>query len=148
MSSPAPTDPPSTILLVEDNPDDAFLAMIELEDAGVTNEIVLLDDGEQALRYLRAEPPYASATRPGLVLLDLHLPKIDGHEVLQQVDLDTALQRIPIVVVSVPTELVWAQEEFGHLISGVLPKPILIDPLLATLDGIDGLGSRFLLRNG
>jgi CheY-like chemotaxis protein len=135
----------STILLVEDNPDDAYLAMIEFEDAGVRNEVVLLEDGEQTLRYLRHEPPFDDAPTPGLVLLDLHLPKIDGHEVLQEIDGDPALQRIPIVVVSVPTELTWAQEQFGHLLSGVLPKPILIDPLREVLAAIDGLGAGFLV---
>jgi CheY-like chemotaxis protein len=136
----------STILLVEDNPDDAYLAMIEFEDAGVRNEVVLLEDGEQTLRYLRREAPYTEAPTPGLVLLDLHLPKIDGHEVLQEIDGDRSLQRIPIVVVSVPTELTWAQEQFGHLLSGVLPKPILIDPLREVLASIDGLGATFLVR--
>lgn len=135
----------STILLVEDNPDDAYLAMIEFEDAGVRNEVVLLEDGEQTLRYLRGEAPYVGAPTPGLVLLDLHLPKIDGHEVLQEIDGDTGLQRIPIVVVSVPTELAWAQEQFGHLLSGVLPKPILIDPLREVLASIEGLGAGFLV---
>jgi CheY-like chemotaxis protein len=142
----APLDPPSsTILLVEDNPDDAHLAMIEFEDAGVRNEIVLLDDGDQAVRYLRCTEPYTSATAPGLVLLDLHLPKIEGHEVVQLVHDDPALRAIPIVVVSVPTELTWVEEQFSHAIAGTLAKPILIEPLCEVLDAIDGLGRGFLL---
>jgi two-component system response regulator len=143
----APDAAPSTIVLVEDNPDDAHLALIELDDAGVRNEIVLLDDGEQALRYLRAQDPFAGAPPPGLVLLDLHLPKLDGHEVLQAIDADADAPRVPIVVVSVPTELTWVQEEYGHLIAGVLPKPILIGPLRETLATIDGLGTGFLVTH-
>jgi CheY-like chemotaxis protein len=136
----------STIVLVEDNPDDAHLAMIEFEDAGVGNEVILLDDGEQVVRFLRREPPYADALEPGLVLLDLHLPKVDGHEVLQLVDRDDSLRHIPIIVVSVPTELTWVQEEFGHLVAGVLPKPILIGPLRELLASIDRLGESFLAQ--
>lgn len=141
----APDAASSTIVLVEDNPDDAHLALIELEDAGVRNQIVLLDDGEQALRYLRAQDPFTGTAPPGLILLDLHLPKLDGHEVLQAIDADPTIARVPIVVVSVPTELTWVQEEYGHLIAGTLPKPILIDPLLETLASIDGLGTGFLV---
>jgi len=137
----------STILLVEDNPDDAFLATIEFEDAGVRNEVVHLEDGEQALAYLRKVEPYAEALTPGLVLLDLHLPRLDGHEVLTVIDGDAELRRIPIVVVSVPTELGWAQEQFGHLLAGVLSKPVLVDPLCAVLDAVEGLGADFLLRS-
>ena len=138
---------PSTIVLVEDNPDDAHLAMIEFEDAGVSNEIVLLEDGEQIVHYLRREAPYADAIVPGLILLDLHLPKIDGSEVLQMVDGDPALRTIPIVVVSVPTELTWVVEEFGHLVAGVLAKPILIEPLRDLLASIEGLGRSFLVQS-
>jgi CheY-like chemotaxis protein len=136
-------DASSTILLVEDNPDDANLAMIEFEDAGVKNDIVLLEDGEQAIRYLRRDGSYVGAVRPGLVLLDLHLPKLDGHEVLQMVRREPEIATLAIVVVSVPSELVWAQDQFGEAIDGVLPKPILIDPLRAVLDEI-GLGAGFL----
>lgn len=136
----------STILLVEDNPDDVHLATIELEDAGVRNELVMLQDGEQAVHYLRRQGPYADVDPPGLVLLDLHLPRIDGHEVLQIIADEPALQVFPLVVVSVPTELPWVQEQFDHVIDGVLPKPILIDPLLEVLDSIDGVGAGFLLR--
>jgi CheY-like chemotaxis protein len=136
----------STILLVEDNPDDANLAMIEFEDAGVRNEIVLLDDGDQAIRYLRCHPPYEEAGRPGLVLLDLHLPKLEGHEVLQLVQADAELCTIPIIVVSVPTELAWVQEQFGDAIAGTLAKPILVDPLGDVLAEIDALGRDFLLH--
>ena len=142
----APDVRSSTIVMVEDNPDDVHLAMIEFEDAGVANEVVLLEDGEQIVRYLRREPPYADAEVPGLVLLDLHLPKIDGHEVLQMVVDEPSLQSIPIIVVSVPTELTWVVEQFDQVIAGVLPKPILIDPLLDLLGSIDALGRSFLLR--
>jgi CheY-like chemotaxis protein len=137
----------TTILLVEDNPDDAFLLTLEFEDAGVRNEVVVLEDGERALHYLSRSHPYEEAPTPGLVLLDLHLPRLDGHEVLAAVDADALMRSIPIIVISVPTELAWVQDQFGHLLAGVLAKPVLVDPLCEVLDAIDGLGSGFLLRD-
>ncbi len=144
-----PPDHPSAspaVLLVEDNPDDAHLLELEFEDAGIGNELVVVGDGDVALRYLRRLDPFEDVALPGLVLLDLHLPKVDGHEVLQIVDGDPALGGIPIVVVSVPTELEWVSREYGHVIAGVLPKPVTIQELTVLVAGIEGLGSSFLVR--
>ena len=112
------------ILLVEDNPDDALLTRIEFEDAGLTNHLVVVEDGEDALNYLRRSGPYTGVATPRLVLLDLHLPRVDGREVLEEVEQDPTLQQIPIIVVSAPTELDWVEERFSEVITGVLPKPI------------------------
>lgn len=141
----APAAASSTIVVVEDNPDDALLLTIEFEDAGVRNPLVLLEDGEEALRFLRREAPHADAPAPGLVLLDLHLPRIDGHEVLRAVAAEPRLRTIPIIVVSVPTELTWAEAEFGDILAGVLPKPVEVAPLSEVLDETP-LGASFLLR--
>lgn len=134
-----------TILLVEDNPDDANLARIEFEDGGITNDLVVVDDGEAALRFLRREPPFGTVPTPGLVLLDLHLPKISGVEILRQVETDGGdLRGLPIVVMSVPTELGWVSEQWGHLIAGVLPKPLEAQALIDTVESIEALGPGFL----
>jgi CheY-like chemotaxis protein len=133
-----------TILLIEDNPDDANLARIEFEDGGIANELVVVDDGEAALRYLRREPPFDTMPSPGLVLLDLHLPKISGPEILREVEQDGELRALPIVVMSVPTDLGWVTEEWGHLVVGVLPKPLQARALVDTVATIDALGPGFL----
>ncbi len=88
------------ILLVEDNPVDVRLTLSALRDARILNEVHVVEDGEQALRYLRREGEYAEAPRPDLVFLDLNIPKIDGHRVLSSMKSDTVLKRIPVVVVS------------------------------------------------
>lgn len=146
MASPDQLSPPPAVLLVEDNPDDAHLLELEFEDAGIGNELVVVGDGDVALRYLRRAQPFQDAGIPGLVLLDLHLPKVDGHEVLEAVDSDPELGGIPIVVVSVPTELEWVSREYGHVIEGVLPKPVTIPDLTVLVAGIAGLGPSFLVR--
>jgi two-component system response regulator len=90
------------ILLVEDNPHDAELAMRALKKGGLANNLLWLKDGEQALDYLFRRGDYANrdATSPRLVLLDLKMPKVDGTEVLRAVKGDPATRRIPVVVMT------------------------------------------------
>lgn len=94
---------PSTILLVEDNPDHAELVIRIMEDAPVRNRMVLVDDGQAALDYLFGRGDYGDRLRyplPQLILLDLHLPKVDGLEVLRIVKEDCGLRTLPIVILS------------------------------------------------
>ena len=91
------------VLLVEDNPDHAELTLKALKDGNVLNEIVWVKDGEAALDFLYHRGRYADATkapRPGLILLDLRLPKVDGHEVLRQIKGDEDLRSIPVVMLT------------------------------------------------
>lgn len=88
------------ILLVEDNPYDVRLTREAFKDAGVQNALSVVDDGEDALRFLRREGEYASAVRPDLILLDLNLPGKSGREVLREIKQDPDLKCIPIVVLT------------------------------------------------
>lgn len=88
------------ILLVEDNPGDVLLTRTALKDAKIANTLHVVDTGDDALRFLRREPPFGNAVRPDLVLLDLNLPRRSGTEVLEVVKTDPALRRIPIVVLT------------------------------------------------
>ena len=91
------------ILLVEDNPDHAELTLKALKDGNVINEIAWVKDGEEALDFLYHRGRYADATkapRPGLILLDLRLPKVDGHEVLRRIKGDEDLRSIPVVMLT------------------------------------------------
>src|SRR4051812_10784498 len=88
------------ILLVEDNPGDVRLAMEALKEAKLLNRITNVQDGVEALAYLRREGKYCDATRPDLILLDLNLPKKDGREVLEEIKQDANLKRIPVVILT------------------------------------------------
>jgi CheY-like chemotaxis protein len=91
---------PVEILLVEDNPGDVRLTREALKEGKIRNNLNVVGDGVEALRYLRREGPYTDSARPDLILLDLNLPKMDGREVLEAVKADPALRVIPIVVLT------------------------------------------------
>src|SRR5437870_5176781 len=83
MNCPARSEP-IEILLVEDSPDDADLTMDALRNGRVRNRITWVEDGVEAMAYLRREGKYAEVTRPDLILLDLNLPRKNGREVLAE----------------------------------------------------------------
>lgn len=91
---------PVEILLVEDSADDADLMMEALQEGELLPQVHWVEDGEQALAYLRREGGYARAVRPDLILLDLRLPKKNGREVLDEIKQDPELRRIPVVVMT------------------------------------------------
>lgn len=91
---------PIEILLVEDNPADVRLTVEALKDAKVRNKLNVIENGVEALAYLRQQGKYANAVRPDLILLDLNLPLKDGREVLADVKADDELKSIPIVILT------------------------------------------------
>ena len=87
-----------SILLVEDNPDDEALTLRALKRNNILNEVTVMRDGAEALDYLFAGS--AEITLPGLILLDLKLPKVDGLEVLRRIRADERTQIIPVVILT------------------------------------------------
>jgi CheY-like chemotaxis protein len=88
------------VLLVEDSPDDADLMIEALKDGELNLRVTLVEDGEQALEFLYRQGAYLEAPRPSLILLDLHLPRKNGHEVLADIKQDADLRRIPVVILT------------------------------------------------
>ncbi|MFM2432755.1 MAG: hypothetical protein RLZZ511_3969, partial [Cyanobacteriota bacterium] len=86
---------PVEILLVEDSPSDATLTIRSLEQSRFTNRVHWVEDGETAMEFLRQEGEHTQSPRPGLILLDLNLPGMNGREVLQAVKADLKLHDIP-----------------------------------------------------
>lgn len=91
---------PIEILLVEDNPADAELALEKMEQAKIMNRVHVVEDGVMALQFLRKQGAYTGVPTPDLVLLDLNLPKKDGRAVLAEIKEDHRLQMIPVVVLT------------------------------------------------
>jgi CheY-like chemotaxis protein len=90
----------SKILLIEDNEGDIILTRRALSKAKMENDINVMRDGYEALKYLRKEGKFQNAETPDLILLDINLPKIDGMEVLKQIKNDEKLRLIPVVMLT------------------------------------------------
>jgi CheY-like chemotaxis protein len=97
---PPPNAKPIDVLLVEDDPGDTLMIREAFDDHKLRNRLTCLQDGEQAMAYLRREGEHADATRPDLILLDLNLPRKDGREVLAEIKGDEELRTIPVVVLT------------------------------------------------
>jgi len=91
---------PIEILLVEDSPGDANLALEALKASKINNTVSVVTDGEEAIAFLRGTGKHVGAKRPDLILLDLNLPKKDGREVLAEIKADKDLKSIPVVILT------------------------------------------------
>ena len=91
---------PREILLIEDSPSDADLAREALGQGKILNNLHFVEDGVEAMKFLRRKEPYLSVPRPDLILLDLNLPKKTGVEVLTEIKTDQSLKLIPVVILS------------------------------------------------
>jgi len=91
---------PIEILLVEDNPGDVRLTQEALRDSKLHNRLSVVEDGVEALSFLKREGHYAESPRPDIILLDLNLPRKSGREVLEEIKQDEVLKRIPVVVLT------------------------------------------------
>jgi len=88
------------VLLVEDDPGDILMTREAFEHHKIQNKLHVVTDGEQALQFLNQTGEYADAPRPGLILLDLNLPRRSGHEVLAELKEDPGLRVIPVVILT------------------------------------------------
>ena len=112
------------ILLVEDNPDHVELILKALRDNNVLNEVHVATNGEEALDFLHQRGGYADAARPGLILLDIKLPRMDGIEVLRQIKADPRLKPIPVVVLTTSASKEEMMESYNCGASSYIVKPV------------------------
>jgi len=91
---------PVKVLLVEDSPDDADLMVEALQESNLNLRVTVVADGEAAMDYLLQNGRHAAVPRPDLILLDLHLPRKNGHEVLAEIKQDAVLRRIPVIILT------------------------------------------------
>lgn len=125
------------VLLIEDDPGDVLITREAFEENKVRNQLNVVNDGVKALAYLRREDIYADAPRPDLILLDLNLPKMGGHEVLEQIKSDADLQRIPVVVLTTSDAEEDVLRSYNLHANAYVTKPVDFERFLSVVRQID-----------
>lgn len=132
---------PIVILIADDDAEDRMLAAEALEGSRLANDLRFVKDGQELLDYLRREGAYAaadSAPRPGLVLLDLNMPRKDGRAVLQELKADKDLQAIPVVVLTSSKADADVVKSYDLGVSSYIVKPVTFEALMDTLQNLEG----------
>ena len=127
------------ILLVEDNPDHAMLTRRVLEDYKVANEVHLVENGADALDYMYRRGQYGNGKkppRPGLILLDVKLPKVDGFEVLKQLKNDPEYSSIPIVMLTTSARDEEVARGYAEGANSYITKPVKFDEFAQKIKNI------------
>jgi two-component system, response regulator len=117
------------ILLVDDNDDDVVLIGESFKESRFLNLMHVVNDGVEALAYLRREGKYKSAVLPGLVLLDINMPKMNGFEVLQAMKADPQLRTIPVVMLTTSTRDVDIARSYDSGACSFVSKPVDLEKL-------------------
>jgi two-component system, chemotaxis family, response regulator Rcp1 len=128
---------PIEILLVEDCRDEAELTMESFRDGKVRNRIHWVEDGEEAMAFLRRQGAHAAAPRPDLILLDLRLPRKSGHEVLAEVKQDPALKRIPVVIMTESDDEKDILRAYDRYANCYVTKPVDMDKFIEAVRSIE-----------
>ena len=130
---------PIVILVADDDADDRMLTKEALEESKVLNELRFVEDGEELMDYLKRRGKFAddgAAPQPGLILLDLNMPKKDGREALKEIKADPELRRIPVVVMTTSRteEDIFRSYDFGA--SSYITKPVTFDSLVELMKAL------------
>ncbi|MDH4136746.1 MAG: response regulator [Anaerolineae bacterium] len=127
-------DPQSVdILLVEDNPDHVELILRALRDNNLLNQVHVVTNGEEALDFLYQRGKYADAPRPGLILLDIKLPRVDGIEVLRQIKADPELKSMPVVMLTTSAGEQEIVESYSCGANSYIIKPLDFDQFVKAI---------------
>lgn len=130
---------PVNLLMADDDPDDRMMAIEALAESRLNNRLDTVRDGEELLAYLRHEDPYADAERyptPGLILLDLNMPRKDGREALAEIRADPRLRRIPIVVLTTSKAEEDILRSYDLGVNSFIVKPVTFSALVEVMSSL------------
>lgn len=127
---------PIHILLVEDNEGDIVLTTEAFEEGKIINSISVVKDGWEAIQYLEKNEGYVDAKTPDLVLLDINLPKINGHEVLKHIKTSENLKQIPVVMLTTSSDEVDIKKSYNNFVNCYITKPVEVDSFINAISTI------------
>jgi CheY-like chemotaxis protein len=139
------TPSPVRILVVDDDPGDVLMIEEALEDSDVEKVIDVVNDGQEAMEFLRREGRHAEAERPDVILLDLNMPRMDGRQVLGAVKQDEDLRTIPIVVLTTSNADTDIVGSYTLQANAYVTKPINLDDFNDVVHRIDEFFGRVVV---
>jgi chemotaxis family two-component system response regulator Rcp1 len=131
------------ILLVEDNPADVRLTFKAFRMGKLQNRLCSVQDGEQALAFLRREDPYWDAARPDIILLDLNMPNMDGREMLAEIKKDPCLMTIPVIVLTTSEAEQDILQSYRLHANCYITKPVTMDRFIKVIGAIEDFWINF-----
>ncbi|WP_455231571.1 response regulator [Geopseudomonas aromaticivorans] len=132
---------PAPILIADDDPDDCLLAREAFSEGRIPNRLEFVHDGEQLLDYLHHRPPYDDARRyplPGLIVLDLNMPRMDGRAALRALKDDPRLRQIPVIMLSTSSDAEDIRRSYADGVNSFISKPASYSGLLEVVRSLGG----------
>ena len=128
---------PIHILLVEDNEGDIFLVTEALEEGKIVNKVSVIKDGKEAIDFLEKKGKYENAERPDLILLDVNLPKKNGHEVLEHIKSQKNLKQIPVIMLTTSSDEKDISMSYKNHANCFITKPVDVENFLKVVYSIE-----------
>lgn len=131
---------PIVIMIADDDPEDRMLAKDALDEAHVANDIRYVEDGEELMDYLKRRGKFsdpAVSPRPGMMLLDLNMPRKDGREALEEIKADPSLRTIPVVILTTSEADEDILRTYGLGASSYITKPVTFDGLVKIMKALN-----------
>ncbi|HEY0669901.1 MAG TPA: response regulator [Sphingobacteriaceae bacterium] len=128
---------PISILLVEDNEGDVLLTTDALYEGKISNTIAVVRDGWQAIQFLKKNDPYTTAITPDLVLLDVNLPKMNGHEVLKVIKSSEELKHIPVIMLTTSSSESDIMKSYQNYVNCYITKPVDTEDFMKVISSIE-----------
>ena len=125
------------ILLIEDNEGDILLTSEALEDAKILTKLTVVKDGKEAIDFFQSPGVNTVATLPDLVLLDVNLPKKNGHEVLKFIKAEKKLRHIPVIMLTTSSSQKDINQAYENYVNSYITKPIDVDEFLTVVTAIE-----------
>ncbi len=132
------------ILIAEDDPDDRLLMQDAFRESAFTHPLAFVQNGEELLRYVRGEAPYEGRAFPGLILLDLNMPKMDGRTALMHLKTVAAFKRIPVIVLTTSNAEEDIQRTYELGVTAFISKPGSFEGLMQLVGSLNGFFTRFV----